>query len=201
MKRFVFIMALLITSCMTFADGHKTAADSALINAKDSLRQEIVQQTAHAIVHHTKGFGETVQGFGEEVIVPIIAIVAVFGFPIFILLIIFAYRNKERKARYALIEKALETGHDLPEGLFKNEKQENNLLAKGIMHISIGIGLGILLWFLTEEIALMGIGPLISIIGIGEIIIYLIQQHSEKKKQQIETTVEILPETKQNEQA
>ena len=55
-------------------------------------------------------------GFGINggILVAIISIIAVFGFPVFILFVIFFFRYKNRKARYRLAEQALAAGQPLP---------------------------------------------------------------------------------------
>lgn len=113
----------------------------------------------------------------NETLVSIIAIIAVFGMPVFILFIIFYYRNKQRKAKYRLAEQILANGHPLPENFFKSETCKD-LRSKGISNIFMGLGLFIFLWALTDEFALGCIGLLVMLTGIGQVIIHRGQQPS-----------------------
>lgn len=115
----------------------------------------------------------------SETLVSIIAIIAVFGMPVFILFIIFYYRNKQRKAKYRLAEQILASGQPLPENFFKNETGKD-LRSKGINNIFLGLGLFIFLWAITESFGMGSIGLLIMLTGIGQVVIYHSQQPSSK---------------------
>ena len=64
-------------------------------------------------------------GFGINggILVAIISIIAVFGFPVFILFVIFFFRYKNRKARYRLAEQALAAGQPLPAEFIRENKR------------------------------------------------------------------------------
>ncbi len=124
----------------------------------------------------TKKFGGFNLG-GEvgENLIPIIAIIMIFGMPVFIVLIICLFRYNNQRARYRVVEKALESGRELPEDFFAKEKIVTDLRTKGIKNTFLGLGLGIFLWALTGTFGLGCIGFMIMLIGIGEIIIYQTQ--------------------------
>ncbi|MFV0586492.1 DUF6249 domain-containing protein [Bacteroides reticulotermitis] len=102
-----------------------------------------------------------------QVLIPIVAIIAVFGMPVFILFVVFFFRYKNRKARYRLAEQALAAGQPLPEGLFKGEKIVDSR-SKGIQNTFTGIGLFIFLWAITGEFGVGCIGLLVMFMGIGQ---------------------------------
>lgn len=106
----------------------------------------------------------------EGILVSIIAIVAVFGLPVFILFVIFFFRYKNRKARYHLAEQALAAGHPLPEN-FLQEKHPTDQRSQGIRNTFTGIGLFIFLWTITENLGIGTIGLLVMFTGIGQWII------------------------------
>lgn len=62
-------------------------------------------------------FGNLSDTISGGILISIIAIVAVFGLPVFILFVIFFFRYKNRKARYRLAEQAIAAGQPLPENL------------------------------------------------------------------------------------
>lgn len=118
-----------------------------------------------------------------EALVAIVAIVFIFGLPVFILLIIFYYRNKNRKAKYRLAELAIEKGQPLPEGFFKEmEIASQSGLNKGIKNIFLGIGLFIFLWSITDEFSLGCIGLLIMFTGFGQVVIHYVNQPKESDR-------------------
>lgn len=59
-------------------------------------------------------FGNLSDTISGGILISIIAIVAVFGLPVFILFVIFFFRYKNRKARYRLAEQAIAAGQPLP---------------------------------------------------------------------------------------
>lgn len=177
MKKLLFILVFVLANSIAFAGDNDIATDSTSVCATDSLEQAMIQRISDAVVEQ---IDKSAESFNSEQLISIIAIVFVFSMPVLIVLITSIYRHKQRKAQYALAEKALETGHEIPQGLF-NER-ENNLLAKGVRNICVGVGVGILLWLVTEEFFSIGIGSLIAIIGIGELIIYQAQQNEKRKR-------------------
>lgn len=114
-----------------------------------------------------------VGGSLDEEAIAALAIIMVFGLPVFIvaLLLYFSYKNKQ--AKYKLASEALAAGKEVPENLFKSNPQKENVdvLRKGIKNIFLGIGLGVFLWVLTEERGIAAIGFLIFCIGMGQVVI------------------------------
>lgn len=113
-------------------------------------------------------------------LVALVAIVIIFGSPVVIVLIIFNYRHRQKKAQYELIAKAIEAGKDIPDGLFQvNKREPRNNLTVGVTNLFIGIGISILLWNLIA-LRFASIGVLVSCVGIGQIIIYLAMNKPKK---------------------
>lgn len=114
-------------------------------------------------------------------LIPIIAIISVFGSPVLILFIVFFFRYKNRKARYRLAEQALATGQPLPADFIRENKPADPC-SQGIKNIFTGIGLFIFLWAITGEFGIGTIGLLVAFMGIGQWII------GNKQKQNSETS-------------
>ena len=137
-------------------------------------------------------------GFGINggILVAIISIIAVFGFPVFILFVIFFFRYKNRKARYRLAEQALAAGQPLPAEFIRENKTVDSR-SQGIKNTFTGIGLFIFLWAITGEFGIGAIGLLVTFMGIGQWIIGSKQQaqgtdaprtyttHKDEKKNQL----------------
>ena len=109
------------------------------------------------------------------ILVAIISIIAVFGFPVFILFVIFFFRYKNRKARYRLAEQALAAGQPLPAEFIRENKTVDSR-SQGIKNTFTGIGLFIFLWAITGEFGIGAIGLLVTFMGIGQWIIGSKQQ-------------------------
>lgn len=67
-------------------------------------------------------FGNLSDTISGGILLSIIAIVAVFGLPVFILFVIFFFRYKNRKARYRLAEQAIAAGQPLPENFIRENR-------------------------------------------------------------------------------
>ena len=108
----------------------------------------------------------------EEEHIAALAIIMVFGLPIFIVALVLYFGYKNKQAKYKLASEALAAGKEIPENLFKgNPKKENNdTLTKGIKNVFLGIGIGVFLWVLTSEEGIAAIGFLIFCIGLGQVV-------------------------------
>lgn len=93
----------------------------------------------------------------------------VFGFPIIIIILALYFRNRNRREKYRLVEKALENGQPIPAEFIK-ETTKGDTESEGIKNICLGIGLFIFLWALTHSFGLGCIGILIFFIGLGQYI-------------------------------
>lgn len=123
-------------------------------------------------------FGNLSDMISGGILFSIIAIVAVFGLPVFILFVIFFFRYKNRKARYRLAEQAIAAGQPLPEN-FIRENRPADQRSQGIKNTFTGIGLFIFLWAITGEFGIGAIGLLIMFMGIGQWIIGSKQQKTD----------------------
>ncbi len=110
-----------------------------------------------------------------RILLDIIAIVAVFGFPVFILFVTFFFRYKNRKARYRLAEQVLAAGQPLPAEFIRENKIVDSR-SQGIKNTFTGIGLFIFLWAITGEFGIGAIGLLVAFMGIGQWIVGSKQQ-------------------------
>ncbi|WP_291589794.1 DUF6249 domain-containing protein [Bacteroides sp.] len=111
--------------------------------------------------------GDAVSG---GILVAIIAIIATFGLPVFILFVVFFFRYKNRKARYRLAEQALAAGQPLPADFIRENKTVDQR-SQGIKNTFTGIGLFIFLWAITGAFGIGTIGLLVAFMGVGQWII------------------------------
>ena len=121
-----------------------------------------------------------------------IVLLLLFSSPIVITALILGYRHKEKKAKYQIISEALAAGKELPKEFFVEASKNTDtkvVLSKGIKNACLGIGLAIMLWFITEEMGIVSIGILIFFIGIGQVITaYATREKEENKNEPTNST-------------
>ena len=108
-----------------------------------------------------------------ELLIPIFGIVGVFGMPLGIVVagLYFDKRNKDKF--HTTLQKLIESGQELsPELLqsipgYKKENGERNDIRTGTITTGVGIGIAIFGQFGIAETALVGIGLLVSSIGLA----------------------------------
>ncbi len=119
--------------------------------------------------------------FLPDAIIPIMALICVFGFPILIVFVVLFFKYKNRKAKYRLAEQALAAGQPIPAEFF-NQKLESGVLQKGISNTFIGIGLFVFLGAITKDFGIGCIGLFVMFMGIGQIVIHYTQVDRKNRK-------------------
>ncbi len=114
-----------------------------------------------------------------------IVLLLLFSSPIVITALILGFRHKNKKAKYQIISEALAAGKELPKEFFVEASKNTDtkvVLSKGIKNACLGIGLAIMLWFITEEMGIASIGILEFFIGIGQVITAYATREKEENK-------------------
>lgn len=190
MKKLILILALITAGYIT-SMAQSQVADSIVtektteqhIADLDSLIEVIATKISQAENMQPKSHRSTFEREFGNSIIPLVAIVSSMSVPVLIVLIIFIFRYKNKKVQCELVAKALESGKDIPEGLFGPVRpdKDDSLIKKGITNICLGVGLGIFLWAITGEFGLGCIGFMIMFIGIGQVIIHNTQRPSQEQ--------------------
>lgn len=118
----------------------------------------------------------------EDIIIPVIAIGSPFVAAVLLVFFILWYKEKERKGRYALLEKAIDSGREIPADFFKEPKKEPvSTLQSALVLIAAGLGLVIFLssWRDLKMFSAAGFIPMF--IGIGKLIAWFIESKRAKK--------------------
>jgi len=108
-----------------------------------------------------------------DALVPLFAVVAIFGMPVFIILIIFYFDKRNKEQFHSTLQKLIESGQELsPELLqsipgYKKENGERNDIRTGTITAAVGIGIALFGQFGVAETPLVGIGLLVFSIGLG----------------------------------
>ena len=111
--------------------------------------------------------------------------ISFFAFIILIIWIINHISYRKQRDRYHIIEKAIDNGQAIPEGLFdepkKGKKHWTNTLRQAIIFLAIGIGVAIFGETIDEE-EITAIAVIPGIIGAGYLLIAFIDRHEERNK-------------------
>ena len=106
-------------------------------------------------------------------LVPLFALVAIFGMPVFIILIIFYFDKRNKEQFHSTLQKLIESGQELsPELLqsipgYKKGNGERNDIRTGTITTGVGIGIAIFGQFGVSETPLVAIGLLVLSIGLA----------------------------------
>ena len=108
-----------------------------------------------------------------QLLIPIFGIVGVFGMPVFIVWIIHYYESRSEKQFHQALQELIKSGQELsPELLqsipgYKKENGKRNDIRTGTITTGVGIGIALFGQFGVAETALVGIGLLVSSIGLA----------------------------------
>jgi len=115
---------------------------------------------------------------GEEVVVAIVAIVFVFGMPIFILLLVFIFGFIKRRQKLNVMKAYLDSGKDVPDQVIAEfSGEEVNNFRSGIKLIAIG--LGIIVAFTINDSNAAGFGFIPLFIGVARLVYWKFDKKSE----------------------
>lgn len=176
-----------VTETITY-EGTETDTDSTSDN-KSTLNINLGQ--ANKI--NNEFFGEDIVsqmlsgvfgGMTKLIIYPIIGFITFIVLVISTIIIALIIRYKNKKSQYNLYAEAIKSGQRIPEDFYLLTEREN-LQAKGIKNISLGIGLGICFWILIGY-PMASIGLIFVFIGIGQVIIHRTQQSSSPNNKKTE---------------
>ena len=107
----------------------------------------------------------------------------VFGFVLAIVGGAFYVGYRETKERQETLRLAIEKGVAIPAELVESARGERNPdkdLRNGIRQIFIGIGVGVLLWFVAPFKNVWAVGAMIAIFGIGHIVAWALTRRPAK---------------------
>jgi hypothetical protein len=164
-------------------------SDTTSIAAEDSLAN---QQPTRYNIHYTADWdsiGTIMEGVGLGLVWAIFALIALIILfvlaPVVIIIAIFYFINKNRKDKLKLAQMAVMHGQPIPEQLIREKPTAANNIANknfrsGVKQMFLGVGLFILLGLVLGKLG-YGIGALIFFIGLGKLVIALIDKENEKK--------------------
>ena len=107
----------------------------------------------------------------------IIIFFMIFSFPLLVILLVFYFRNRNRRDSFLFFEKVIASGQLIPnELLIENMKSDTD--TNGIKEMCTGVGLFIFLWAITNNLGVACIGVLVFCTGLGK---FLVSRKKSKK--------------------
>lgn len=195
MKRTVIMMCSAIIALLfatnIFAANHPSAPDRSEQFILDSMRMDVEKaaiEVQYDMYNDSLQHQLDAKSISSNTVEDIAELSIPFTFFAFIILIVWittwiSYRKQ--RDRYHIIEKAIDNGQAIPEGLFdepkKAKKRWTNTLRQAIIFIAIGVGLAIF-GYTIDENAITAIAVIPGIIGAGYLLIAFIERHEERKE-------------------
>lgn len=173
MKRLITALMLAMTLCTVALAQTKNIEKDSVTTIQDTtyVAQYSDSETVQTSDYDDNNYNPFIDSnWGENVLVPVIAIIFGCSIPILVLFFAFFFRYKNRQAKYRMVEEALKAGQPLPEGVIKDVNY-TDAKTKGIKNTFTGIGLFIFLWAITGSFGVGSIGLLVMFIGIGQWVI------------------------------
>jgi len=119
----------------------------------------------------------------ESGMIPVIAILSVFGTPVLITGIIVLGWYQRQKRRLSLMEKIVESGQPIPEALLTNAMDQGkpgSSLKKGVTYLGAGAGVIIFGFFVSET--LMAIGAIPVCMGLAYLLLWKLEDKTEEPR-------------------
>ena len=201
MKKTIFLaLAMLLATATGFAAGTENADSIAIADSiarveqmNEQIRSIVSEEVSNAIASHNlndnnNNFYTLVKGL-EDIIIPVIAIVCPFIMVCVIIFIIASNATKRRQRKYDMVEKAIENGVEIPEYVFReapekdDEKPAKSALNSAVILIAVGIAVT-LFFTIKENYDVAALSSVILLLGIGKLIVYILDARSKKKLQE-----------------
>ena len=120
-----------------------------------------------------------------DALVPIVAIIAVFGSPVLIALFYFRHLNRREQrlaeTLQAMIGSSQEVPLELLQGLMGSRRDDREyLLRRGAIMGSLGIGISLFGWIGADSREVVGIGFLVLAVGLGYLGLAWVRRNNEQ---------------------
>lgn len=184
MKKLIFTLSMLFVLFAATAqqniteDSVQCLADST--NATDDQAQELVQNTQEWVQKNQYRYDYDLSHLLNNFVMPVIAMVLVFLTLLTSLFLLLYFPYKKQRAKYQLLENAIDRGREIPTDLLQDKSVKKSSLES--IFIIIGFGLGVLITSLLIRVAILfGVSAIILFAGIGKLAAYLIEKKKENR--------------------
>ena len=194
---------MLLATATGFAAGTENADSIAIADSiarveqmNEQIIRSIVREEVGNAVHGIQNNGGNAGGFAatifngiEDVLIPVVGIASPFIMVCIIIYVIASNATKRRQRKYEMVEKAIESGVEIPEYVFReapekdDEKPAKSALNSAVILIAVGIAVT-LFFTIKENYDVAALSSVILLLGIGKLIVYILDARSKKKLQE-----------------
>ena len=120
-----------------------------------------------------------------DALVPIVALLGAFGTPLIVAMLYFRYLNLREQRLADTLQSIINGNQEIPVDLLDrmmgaSKDDPHHSLRRGVMMISLGIGVGLFGWVGMNSLAVVGIGLLIMCIGFGYLVFAIVQGNDDQ---------------------
>lgn len=154
---------------------------------KDSSQDSLLQQAEQKIKRLEKEINWLEQQKAKnKSMIAITGTIFIFLTPFAVIFCWFYFRSRIQRSKLQTINKLLDSGQPISPELYQlltneQQRQDRNLMQRGIQRFFIGIGLTVFFWWMIGD-KMGSVGIFVSCIGLGEIVAGYFQKKDEKKQ-------------------
>lgn len=192
MKRVIFVIMMFLAVVGVYA----AAVPGEQFEASDGLRSEQFYLDSLRLVTQERMYADSLNAeFGKqhlfysqpssfmeeaEIVIPLGFFLMVLG--IVVVSVVTSYKNKSNF--YKVMEKAIEVGQPVPEGLFLSGKRNTEMSPSRTLRVSfilLGIGIGgLILGMVIPEVIVCAVSSAPILIGLGYLVVYYMERKQER---------------------
>lgn len=192
MKRVIFVIMMFWVTIALYA----AAVPGEQLEASDGLRSEQFYLDSLRLVTQERMYADSLNAEFEKqhlfysqpssfmedskIVIPLGFFLMVLG--IVVVSVVTSYKNKSNF--YKVMEKAIEVGQPVPEGLFLSGKRNTEMSPSRTLRVSfilLGIGIGgLILGMVIPEVIVCAVSSAPILIGLGYLVVYYMERKQER---------------------
>ena len=192
MKRVIFVIMMFLAVVGVYA----AAVPGEQLEASDGLRSEQFYLDSLRLVTQERMYADSLNAEFEKqhlfysqpssfmedskIVIPLGFFLMVLG--IVVVSVVTSYKNKSNF--YKVMEKAIEVGQPVPEGLFLSGKRNTEMSPSRTLRVSfivVGIGIGgLILGMVIPEVIVCAVSSAPILIGLGYLVVYYMERKQER---------------------
>lgn len=192
MKRVIFVIMMFLAVVGVYA----AAVPGEQLEASDGLRSEQFYLDSLRLVTQERMYADSLNAEFEKqhlfysqpssfmedskIVIPLGFFLMVLG--IVVVSVVTSYKNKS--SFYKVMEKAIEVGQPVPEGLFLSGKRNTEMSPSRTLRVSfilLGIGIGgLILGMVIPEVIVCAVSSAPILIGLGYLVVYYMERKQER---------------------
>ena len=192
MKRVIFVIMMFLAVVGVYA----VAVPGEQLEASDGLRSEQFYLDSLRLVTQERMYADSLNAEFEKqhlfysqpssfmedskIVIPLGFFLMVLG--IVVVSVVTSYKNKSNF--YKVMEKAIEVGQPVPEGLFLSGKRNTEMSPSRTLRVSfilLGIGIGgLILGMVIPEVIVCAVSSAPILIGLGYLVVYYMERKQER---------------------